>query len=235
MIRNNRTKFALLAGAVLAVTAGSVAFGAVDAPTPPAPPAPPSPPAPPAPPAPPEMARQIVIVEKQGGDDGKEYVRTIMRDGKTFVFQTDRPLSDAEVEQRVAAAEARIPPIPPVPPVPPLAGHDHRVMKQRVIVLDDKGEGITDVVTEQGDEHCKGKDAISNVDTSAEENGKLTRVRIRMCGTPGEIEKHAMAQALKGVREAREEIARDKSLSDSIRKGVLRELDAEIERLGREG
>lgn len=220
MIKTDRTKFALLAGAVMAVTAGSVAYGAGDAPTPPAPP------------TPPEMARQIVIVEKHGGEDGKEYVRTITRDGKTFVFQTDRPLTDEEVEGRVAAADARI---PPVPPVPPMDGHNRRVMKQRVIVFDDKGNGITDVVTEQGDEHCKGKDVVSDVDTSADDNGKLTRVRIRMCGTPGDMEKHAMAQALKGVREARDEIARDRSLSDSIRKDVLRELDAEIERLGREG
>lgn len=177
------------------------------------------------------MARQIVIVEKHGGEDGKEYVRTIARDGKTFVFQTDRPLSDAEVEQRVAAADARI---PPIPPLPPMAGEDHRMMKQRVIVLDDSGEGITDVVTEHGGSHCTDKDAISDIDTTAEENGKLTRARIRMCGTPGDMEKHAMAQALKGVREAREEIAGDKSLSNEIRKNVLRELDAEIERLSRE-
>lgn len=229
MIRTNRAKFALLSGVVLALTAGSVAYGAADILPPPAPPVPPSPPAPP---APPELGQQIVIVERHGGDDGKDYVRTITRDGKTFVFQTDRALSDAEIEQRIASAEARIPPVPPVPPV---SSHDRRVMKQRVIVMNENGEDVTDVVTEEGDEHCNGKRVVSDVDTSAQDDGKLTRVRIRMCGTPGDFKKHAMAEAIDGIRKARAEIAGDKSLSESIRLEILRDLDAEIERLRNDG
>ncbi|CAH0496877.1 hypothetical protein [Novosphingobium sp. CECT 9465] len=218
-----RSKFALLAGAVLAVTAGTVAYGAAQAPVPPVPPAPPTPPAPPA------VGKQIVIVEKHGDANGREYVRTITRDGKTFVFQTDKALSDLEVEQRIASAEERIPPLPPVPPV---ADGGHRVMKQRVIVVDDRGEQVTDVVTEEAD-RCDGKEIVSNVDTSSEADGKLTRVRVRMCGTPGEIGKQARAQAAEGIANARAEIARDKGLPESTRQQVLKELDAELARLKR--
>ncbi|QSB44116.1 M56 family metallopeptidase [Tsuneonella flava] len=42
-----------------------------------------------------------------------------------------------------------------------------------------------------------------------------------------------MASAVDGIRSAREEIARDSSMSDSVRKEVLRSLDREIERLSR--
>lgn len=219
-----RSKFALLAGAVLAVTAATVAYGAAQAPVPPVPPAPPTPPAPPA------VDKQIVIVEKHGDANGREYVRTITRDGKTFVFQIDKALSDGEVEQRIASAEARVPPLPPMPPV---ADGRHRVMKQRVIVVDDRGEQVTDVVTEEGD-RCDGREAISNIDTSSEADGKVTRVRIRMCGTPGEIGKQAMADAVEGIAKARADIARDKDLPEATRKEVLKELDAELARLRRE-
>lgn len=227
MIKTNRAKYGLLAGVVLALAAGSVAYGAGDiSPPPPAPLAPPAPPEPPNPPAPPAVGEQIVIVERHGDEQGKDYVRTITRDGTTFVFQTDRALTDADVEQHIASAGARIPPVP---------GHDRRAMKQRVVVMSDKGEEITDVVTEEGDEHCNGKQVVSDVDTSVEDGGKLTRVRVRMCGAPGDLEKHAMAEAIDGIRKARAEIAGDKTLSNQVRREILRDLDEEIARLKHEG
>ncbi len=225
MKRFARSKVFWLAGATLALTAGTVAVSAADLVAPPAPPAPPSPPSPPSPPAFENTEHRVVIVEKHGGSDGKDYIRTITRDGKTFVFQTDRELSDDEVEQRINDAESRIPPVPSV-----ADGTNRRVMKQRIVVMNDKGEDVTDVVTEES-EHCKGKGAVSDVDSSAENDGKLTRVRVRFCGAPEGMEKHAMAEALKGVRQARDEIASDKSLSESIRGQILNDLDAEIARL----
>ncbi len=44
-------------------------------------------------------------------------------------------------------------------------------MKQRVVVVNDKGEEVTDVVTEESDEHCNGPHVISDVDTSAKAGG----------------------------------------------------------------
>ena len=70
---------------MLAVTAGSLAYGAVDGPD-----------------------KQIVIVEKHGGGNGDESVRTVTRDGKTFIFQTDKVLTYAEVEQRITARQRRV-------------------------------------------------------------------------------------------------------------------------------
>ncbi|MBB4613631.1 hypothetical protein [Novosphingobium taihuense] len=224
------SKLALIAGAALVVTAaGAMAQGMAEMPAPPAPPSPPAPPAPPEP----GMAHQIVIVEKHGGEDGQEYVRTVTRDGKTFVFKSDQPMSDADVEAKIARAEAGIRPVPPISPVYPGAGNGERRI-QRVIVIDGDNEGVTDIVSEDGP-HCEGKNAFANVDTSEEKDGKVTRVRIRTCGSEADIEKHAMAEALDGIRRARDEIARDKSLSDSIRKQVLDELDAEMAKLKAKG
>lgn len=220
------SKVVLVAGVALAVTAaGAMAQGLPAMP----PPVPATPPAPPSPPAPPEPAegQQIVIVERRGGEGGSEYVRTVTRDGKTFVFKSDKPLTDADVEAKIARAEAGLTPIPPVPPVPPVAGSR---MQQRVIVMDGERESVTDVVSEEGD-RCSGDKALPDVTTTEEQGGKITRVRIRTCGSGSEIERHAMAEAAKGIREAREEIARDRSLSDSIRKQVLQELDAKLARL----
>ena len=42
-----------------------------------------------------------------------------------------------------------------------------------------------------------------------------------------------MAEALEGLREAREEIANDRELTGEIRAEILRELDKQIERMGR--
>jgi len=217
MIKMARSKFALLAGAVLAVTAGSVAYGAGEAPLSPAPP------------ERPEMREHIVIVERHGDEGGDEFVRTVTKDGKTFVFQTDRALTDGEVSQRVAVAEARL---PLAPPEPPAVGGGRRVITQRVIVVDETGEQVTDVVTEDGP--CHGREATSDVDTSSETSGNLTRVRVRMCGSEHEISKQAKAEAIAGIDQARSEIARDKDLPAAARSQVLKELDAEMARLKRE-
>ncbi len=174
---------------------------------------------------------RIVIVEKHGRSAEKGYVRTITRDGKAFVFQTDRQLSDDEIMQRIADAESRIPPAPPVPPV--ADGSNRRVMTQRVVVMNDNDEDVTDVVTEESD-HCKGKGGVSDVESAEENDGKLTRIRVRICSAPQGPEKHAMAEAINGVRQARDEIASDKSLSESIRRQIIKDLDAEIARLNRE-
>lgn len=215
------SKFAWMAGAALALTAATVADGAAHAPVPPAPPALPEAPA---------NGQHIVIVEKHGDIDGHEYVRTVTRDGKTYTFQTDKALSEAELERRIASAEAGIAPLDPVAPV--IAG-PHPGVKRRVIVLNQNGQRVTDVATVEGDS-CIGKDVVSNVDTSSEADGQLTRVRVQMCDNSGEIGKQAKADAATGIAEARAEIARDMDLPEAARKKAIQELDAELARLKRE-
>lgn len=221
MTKTTRTR---LAAALLACGVALAAVPLAQALAEPTPPAPPARPAPPRAPDAPRMEQHIVIVNTDGNidddDDDDEAglnTRVVTRDGKTFVFKTKEKLSDAELERRVAEAEAAIPPVPPVPPVP---GVDGRRVEKRVIVRHAGG----DVDVAQFD--CDGKDG-ANIDTSAEESGKKTRVKIRVCGD-GE---GSADEALQAVRDARARIASDVSLSDSMRAEILGQLDAEIARL----
>lgn len=221
MTKTTRTR---LAAALLACGAALAAVPLAQALAEPTPPAPPAPPAPPRAPDAPRMEQHVVIVNTDGNIDEDDdevglNTRVVTRDGKTFVFKTKDKLSDAELERRVAEAEAAIPPVPPVPPVP---GVDGRRVEKRVIVRHAGG----DVDVAQFD--CDGKDA-ANIDTSAEEGGKKTRVKIRVCGD-GE---GSADEALQAVRDARARIASDGSLSDSMRAEILGQLDAEIARLER--
>ena len=221
MTKTTRTR---LAAALLACGAALAAVPLAQALAEPAPPAPPLPPSPPRAPEAPRMEQHVVIVNTDGNIDDEDdeaglNTRVVTRDGKTFVFKTKEKLSDAELERRVAEAEAAIPAVPPVPPVP---GVDGRRVEKRVIVRHADG----DVDVAQFD--CDGKDG-ANIDTSAEEGGKKTRVKIRVCGD-GE---GSTDEALQAVRDARARIASDSSMSDKMRAEILGELDAEIARLER--
>lgn len=126
------------------------------------------------------------MIEREGGERGAAHVRTATRDGKTFVFKTDRPLSDEEFERRIAKAEADLPPVP---------AHGSHHAGHRVVVIKDGSTGAKTVIDEQ------------------------------------QIERHAMAKAISGIRSARAAIAGNRALSDEIRTEVLQELDAEIAKL----
>lgn len=229
-----RGKPGLLAGLGVLVfgvsaMAHEVSQGTMSPPSPPVPPAAAVPPAAPMPPEPPVVSgagTRIMIVERHGSKDGAEHVRTVVRGGKTFVFKTDHPLSDEEVERRIARAESAMPPIPPVPPVPPMPG----AHGQRHVMIVRDGDAMTDIAM---DRNCDGKGAMPEVETTGNESGKITRVRIRACGR--EIERHAMAEAIDGIRQAREDIAHDRSMSDDVCKRVLKELDEEIAKLQSKG
>jgi beta-lactamase regulating signal transducer with metallopeptidase domain len=74
---------------------------------------------------------RMVIVDVDDGadpDDADLHTRTVTRNGRTVVLKTDRPLSDAEADEKVDRAFAsmdrmgrHMPPIPPLPPTAPLA------------------------------------------------------------------------------------------------------------------
>lgn len=182
----------------------------------------PAPPAPPEAPAAPRMEKRVVIINHKGGDEGEAgETRVITRDGKTIVIKTDQPLSDEEIERRIADAEASMP-APPEPPAPPAM--EGRRIEKRVIVRDGEDREEIDIA-ETG---CKGN-AISEVNASGENGGKQARVKIRICGTDGDH----MADAVAAVRRARDDVAKDPNVPADVRTQILGELDAEIARLER--
>jgi hypothetical protein len=186
-------------------------------------PVPPAPPAPPEAPAAPQMEKRVVIINHKGeaGTEAGEQTRVITRDGKTIVIKTGKPLSDEEIERRIADAEAGMP-APPEPPLPP--GMAGRRIEKRIVVREGAGGEEIDIA----DRDCAAN-SITDVDASCEKDGKRTRVRIRVCGDDGEH----MADAVAAVRRARDDVAKDANLPGEVRAQILGELDAEIARLER--
>jgi beta-lactamase regulating signal transducer with metallopeptidase domain len=78
----------------------------------------------------PVSSHRMVIVDVDDGadpDDPTLHTRTVTRDGRTVILKTDRPLSDAEAQDRVDRAFENLArlndlPVPPIPALP-LAPH----------------------------------------------------------------------------------------------------------------
>lgn len=207
-----------------------------------------------APEAPAEMKKhnKIVIVDKQGGatlDDASLKTRVITKDGKTIVFKSDKDLSDADIEAKVAEAMASMPDLPAAPAAP---GQKRIVIKR----IDQGGTVDVEALSLNG-EACDGT-AISKVAAGNKDGDKPQHVRIAICAKAhakaAAHEAHAAhleakaahaeamvhhgkarKSALSALRSARDEVAGDKDLTDKIRAEVTKQLDAEIERLSKEG
>lgn len=229
----------LLAGAALALPlTASISYAAAqDTAAPPAPPAAPAAPAAPEAPAAPKIVKEhrIVIVERNGDkqDESDLKTRVIEKDGKTIVIKTDKALSEAEIDAKVEKALAALPDLPDMPDVPPVPGNGER----RVIVKRIHGEGAPHVMAWSGKDDaniaiaCADGAKTSNFEAEGKSaDGKKQKVMLRFCSAGA-----AMAKAADGLRSARDRISKDDKLSPSIREEIVKELDAEIARLSKQG
>jgi hypothetical protein len=238
------------AGALALPLTASITYAAVsaDAPEPPAPPAAPEPPTAPEPPAAPDgkLVRKIVIVDHEGGanpDDPKLVTRTFERDGKTIVIKTAKPLSDAELEAKIAKAEASM------AEAEAMAKADRHGEHRIVMVRKDgdssevRTEARTIVMHHGGQPNpqarafamadangvivaCGNGEEASNVAAEDNQDGKRQVVKLKFCGHGG-----GKAMALDAVRKARDNMASNTEMSAEIRAKVLEALDREISRL----
>lgn len=229
----------LLAGAALALPlTASISYAAAqDTAAPPAPPAAPAAPAAPEAPAAPKIVKEhrIVIVERNGDkrDESDLKTRVIEKDGKTIVIKTDKSLSEAEIGAKVEKALAAVPDLPNMPDVPPVPGNGER----RVIVKRVHGEGAPHVMAWSSKDDaniaiaCADGAKTSNFEAEGKSaDGKKQKVMLRFCSAGA-----AMAKAADGLRSARDRISKDDKLSPSIREEIVKELDAEIARLSKQG
>jgi hypothetical protein len=197
----------------------------------------------------PRVAKRIVIIDKPDGgaevDDKNLTTRVIERDGKTIIYKSAKPATDAEIEARVAEAMASMPeppvppappavdgvtpPAPPAPPVPPAPGQRR---EHRIVMIENGGASHMINVDDISAIEMSCGDGASGqtVESSASQGGRNERVRMRFCSRGGD-----RAKALEGLRRARERLSADRNLSDTIRADVLRRLDAEIANLSRQG
>jgi len=189
---------------------------------PPAPPAPPAPMAPPAAPLAPLSAQAIAVVDPDTGEERKVHKHkdriVIQIDDdekgghkkkvikKEYKVHTDgRHLSDEELSEIMVEVRES------------LAEVDEVLAETDVIVaeaLAEAGENRTEVRMECSNDSDEVSTVIEN------ENGRT----VLICKT------RIMAQALSGLKEAREQIANDSEMSDRMRQQVLETLDAQIER-----
>lgn len=183
----------------------------------PAPPtAPASPEAVPAPEAPeaPEVHR-FVVVRTGEGETARHEFKELLHDRKVVFLSGGEELSEEEFKAKMAALgkdglDKRL---------------DVRVKKlteedrKRFRMIGQDGERIT-ALAPMVRMSCEGEGATSETTTP---DGKRV---IRIC------ERRIKSDALSGLRRAREQIARNREMSDSVRAEVLRSLDEEIARLG---
>lgn len=231
----------MLGAAVVALPlTASISYAATEAPlAPPAPPAapavsaiaplaplPPAPPAPPAPPTAPLLGEPITSVDPdvdvEVSTDGQrsEQVFVIRSEEahkdshgneRRFVsvreFHGDRQLSDVEIEQIVVEVRSSL-------------EEARQQLDELPMIIE---QSLRDVEGAQGrkmtiEMSCDGDDAATTI-----ENADGTQV-VKICRA------NIMAEAVEGLREARDEIASETEMDAKIRDRVLQELDTQIER-----
>lgn len=242
----------LLIGAALALPlTATIGYAAPDAPTEPAAPAAPNSP------KVHKHVERVVIVEKR--DDGKQdetklKTRVIERNGKTIIIKSDKDLTEAEVEAKIAKVEADMLAVPPEPPAPPAEPGEPRSVR-KVIVMSGDGEHMVHgpgangpqiramrihkdgsearAFTMAGGTACKDGKPVSSVTSESGKEGQkhITMVRICANGDPA----MASAHALGGLKSARARIASNSEMSAEIKAKVLEDLDREIARLSKGG
>ncbi len=232
--KTNRLIGRLLIGAgilALPLTA-SVTYAAPDAPTPPAPPTAPDAPTPPDAPDAPQVETRVIMIKTDGkhgdhamtmGDEAGMATRTVTRDGRTYVFKTTKPLSNAEVDQRIAEAEHSMPPMPPEAPGAPAAPH-----QVRTIVMQHDGIGMEAMSMAGPDKAmatCDGGQA-TNVNSDQVVDGKHRVTRIVMCNKGGD-KTHTLA----ALRVARDQVAGDANIPAEAKASALKQLDEQIAKL----
>lgn len=196
----------------------------------------------------------IKIKHKDHGDvhvmshdgDGKE-VTKVQRDGKTFVFHTDKKLSEEEVEKMIAdaeksraeaeekwgeAQEARV--------EAEVARGEAEIARSHAEVARGHAEAmrihavamaanyIPEIDIREITKNCKeGQPVTTNVEGF--DGANKSRIRLVMCGK-GQA-RIARVEAIKGLREARGEIGNDKDIPDGVRKDVIEKLEQQIRKL----
>lgn len=261
---------ALLAGAALALPlTASITYAADQDPA--APPAPQAAPQPPAAPTAGEVDAVIVDTRSSDSKDAKLETRVIEKDGKTIVIKSAKPLTDAELQERIAKAEAAMKGSKPMVWSSTEQGADG---KRKVITLVRTGEGEHDQVkvekgkrvmvlsgdsvqitndgpagsfatfrnkegkptsfamvsTGEGAVVCSDGTTVNSVTEHEVKDGKHKIAKVSVCnkgGTP--------AMALEAMKKARQRMSENTDLSADMKALILKNLDAEIEKLSKQG
>ena len=175
----------------------------------------------------------IVGQDASGGE-----VTKVERYGKTFIFRTDKKLSPEEVEKLIDGAEksreeaedavAQADSAKGAEGDTPAPAKIRRVETIRVMGDMDIASYIPEIDIREMTKDCREGQPVTT-DVSGFDGKQKSHVRLVMCGK-GQA-KLARAEAIKGLREARNEIAKDKEMPKGVRKDVVKQLDLQIRKL----
>jgi hypothetical protein len=179
----------------------------------------------------------IVGQDALGGE-----VTKVERDGKTFIFRTDKKLSPEEVEKLIDGAEksreeaedavAQADSAKGAEGDTPAPAKTRRVETIRVMGDMDIASYIPEIDIREMTKDCRDGQPVTT-DVSGFDGKQKSRVRLVMCGK-GQA-KLARAEAIKGLREARNEIAKDKEMPKGVRQDVVKQIDLQIRKLEAQG
>ena len=175
----------------------------------------------------------IVGQDALGGE-----VTKVERDGKTFIFHTDKKLSPEEVEKLIDKAEksreeaedavAKADSAKGAEGDTPGPAKIRRVETIRAMGDMDIASYVPEIDIREATKDCRDGQPVTT-DVSGFDGKQKSRVRLVMCGK-GQA-KLARAEAIKGLREARNEIAKDKEMPKGVRQDVVKQLDLQIRKL----
>jgi len=181
--------------------------------------------------------KDVHVIAHDG--DGKE-VTKLDRDGKTFIFRTDKKLSEDEVEKMVAEAEkSRAEAEDALGEAEAARGEaeaargDAEAMRghaeaMRVHAVAMAANYIPEIEIREITKNCReGQPVTTNVEGFDGTN--KSRIKLVMCGK-GQA-RLARVEAIKGLREARAEIGDEKEMPEKVRKEVIEKLEQQIRKL----
>lgn len=176
--------------------------------------------------------RRVVIIERDGkAQDNAAGIETrvVEKDGKTIVIKTSKAMSEAEIDAKVAAAMAATRDVAPGSAAPD--GGERRVIVKR-FSHDSAPHDTAGTLPDREKIEAACASGKSSLIESSEggADGKKRKVTMRFCSTGADL-----AKAGDGLKAARERISKDANLSPAIREDILKQLDAEIERLAKQG
>ena len=192
----------------------------------------------------PRIDKHVVIVTEHAGTADKPtamFEKRVEKNGHTIVIRSDKPIDDAQLDAQLASLDRLVEgglseplqplqplqsPQSPAPPTPPAAPGERREVRQIIMQSGDGHAGHIGLAMALND--CTGGPALADADVSSEAGvgGRKTvnRVRVLLCGKPGQ----ATAEALASVRKARANIAANRDMADDMRRQVLDKLDHTI-------
>jgi len=162
-------------------------------------------------------------VDIVGHDGDNTDVTKVERDGKIFIFRTDKKLTEDEVEKMVNEAETS------GKAADAAVTDGARGISEPKRIIIKAGADIPEIDIQEMTENCTAAGQPVTTDVEGSDGTKKARVRLVMCGK-GQA-KIARIEALKGLREARDEIASEKDMPKAVRKDVIEKLDQEIHKL----